>query len=198
MVTKVSGTEGVDQVKAGTLTVDDAKAGQSIGFNRMQLFAAKPTTSGTSVDFSPADSTGIPSWAKRVTVLLNGVSTNGTSIIQIQIGAGAIDTSGYAGMVDTTYSSGSSPADVTSGLALDRAGASSATGARTGRAVFELQASNTWVANYLGKVGPGLGMSLPATGKTISGILDRIRLTTVNGTDLFDAGSVSILVEGYE
>ena len=41
-------------------------------------------------------------------------------------------------------------------------------------------------------------MSLPATGKTISGILDRIRLTTVNGTDLFDAGSVSILVEGYE
>lgn len=193
MVTKVSGTEGVDQVKAGTLTIDDAKAGQAVGFNRMQLFAAQDTTSGTFKDF-----TGIPSWAKRVTVLLNGVSTNGASIIQIQIGAGSIDTTGYLGTVDTTYSSGSSPADVTSGLALDRGAASVAAVARTGRAVFELQASNTWVANYLGRVGPGFGMSLSATGKTLSGILDRIRLTTVNGTDTFDAGSVSILVEGYE
>jgi len=31
--------------------------------------------------------------------------------------------------------------------------------------------------------------------KTISGVLDRIRLTTVNGTDTFDAGSVNILYE---
>ena len=40
-------------------------------------------------------------------------------------------------------------------------------------------------------------MSLSATGKTLSGTLDRIRLTTVNGTNTFDAGSVIILVERY-
>lgn len=197
-MTKIVGGQGVDRVKDDVLVVADAKAGQAVGFNRMQLFAAKATTSGTSVDFSPADGTGIPSWAKRVTVLLNGVSTNGASIIQIQIGAGSIDTAGYSGTVDTTYSSGSSPADVTTGLALDRAAASTSAVARTGRAVFELQASNTWVANYLGRIGPGVGMSLSATEKTLSGALDRIRLTTINGTDQFDAGSVSILVEGYE
>jgi len=32
--------------------------------------------------------------------------------------------------------------------------------------------------------------------KTLSATLDRIRLTTVNGTDTFDAGSVNIMYEG--
>jgi hypothetical protein len=31
---------------------------------------------------------------------------------------------------------------------------------------------------------------------TLSGTLDRIRLTTANGTDTFDAGSVNIMYEG--
>jgi hypothetical protein len=30
---------------------------------------------------------------------------------------------------------------------------------------------------------------------SLSGVLDRVRLTTVNGTDTFDAGSVNILYE---
>jgi hypothetical protein len=42
---------------------------------------AVASTSGTSIDF-----TSIPSWVKRVTVMFNGVSTNGTSNLQIQIG----------------------------------------------------------------------------------------------------------------
>ena len=32
--------------------------------------------------------------------------------------------------------------------------------------------------------------------KTLSDTLDRIRITTVNGTNTFDAGSVNILLEG--
>ena len=30
---------------------------------------------------------------------------------------------------------------------------------------------------------------------TLSGALDRVRVTTVNGTDTFDAGSINILYE---
>jgi hypothetical protein len=30
----------------------------------------------------------------------------------------------------------------------------------------------------------------------LSGTLDRVRITTVNGTDTFDAGSINILYEG--
>lgn len=32
--------------------------------------------------------------------------------------------------------------------------------------------------------------------KTLSATLDRVRLTTVNGTDTFDAGLVNIIYEG--
>ena len=35
---------------------------------------AQASTSGTSIDF-----TGIPSWVKRITIMLSGVSTSGTS-----------------------------------------------------------------------------------------------------------------------
>jgi hypothetical protein len=31
---------------------------------------------------------------------------------------------------------------------------------------------------------------------TLPGTLDRVRITTVNGTDTFDAGSINILYEG--
>ena len=48
---------------------------------------SQASTSGTSIDF-----TGIPSWVKRITVMFNGVSTNGTSNPLIQIG----DSSGVA------------------------------------------------------------------------------------------------------
>ena len=32
--------------------------------------------------------------------------------------------------------------------------------------------------------------------KTLSTALDRVRITTVNGTDTFDAGSINIMYEG--
>jgi len=31
---------------------------------------------------------------------------------------------------------------------------------------------------------------------SLAAVLDRIRITTVNGTDTFDAGSINILYEG--
>ena len=35
-----------------------------------------------------------------------------------------------------------------------------------------------------------------AGGVTLGGTLDRIRITTVNGTDTFDAGTINLLLEG--
>ena len=60
-------------------------------YNGIASGTAVASTSGTSIDF-----TGIPSWVKRITVMLSGVSTSGTSIVLIQIGAGSVTTSGYA------------------------------------------------------------------------------------------------------
>ena len=155
---------------------------------RMKQFTAKATTSGTAVDF-----TGIPSWAKRVTVMLSGVSTNGSSLAQIQIGSGSIDVTGYVGAV-TGASTAVSSTSYASGFLLQNAQA--AADVLHGAITLSSMGSNIWAAQ--GTVARNSAYTNTGGGtKTLSGTLDRIRLTTVNGTDTFDAGSVNILVEGY-
>ncbi len=63
---------------------------------------AVATTSGTSIDF-----TSIPSWVKRITVMLAGVSTNGSSSHILQIGdSGGIENTSYVGSALTSGGSG--------------------------------------------------------------------------------------------
>lgn len=197
MPTIINGNTGVDQVTNNTLVVADAKTGEVVGFQKMQLFAAKATTSGTFVDFSPADGTGIPSWAKKITVMLNGVSTNGTSSMQIQLGtSGGMEVSGYSSGSAGGNNALVSASSTTGGILTP---GSIAGVFYSGAAVIGSLGGNNWAqSSSLGGAGSlSYGMCGGST-KTLSGTLDRIRLTTVNGTDTFDAGSVSILVEGYE
>jgi hypothetical protein len=55
---------------------------------------------------------------------------------------------------------------------------------------------NTWVSSHTfcdtGTARVGMGGGNIA----LSGALDRVRITTINGTDTFDAGSINILYEG--
>lgn len=159
---------------------------------RMQLMTAK-TASGTSVDF-----TGLPSWAKKITVMFSGVSTNGTSVQIAQLGSGTVATSGYTASATGFQTTNLLVSAVyTSGFPF---GADNATTyLMSGTIIFTNVNSNTWVGSLVGSannVGTG-GRTMHGGGYVIlSGILDRIRITTVNGTDTFDAGSVNILVEG--
>ena len=149
---------------------------------------AVSSTSGTSIDF-----TGIPSWVKSITVMFSGVSTNGTSQVQIQLGSGSAQTTGYRGSVDTSATTVSAAA-VTTGLALERTGGVSAANSRNGTARFCLIGSNIWAG--VAQIGyESNQLSQSACAVTLSGTLDRVRITTVNGTDAFDAGSVNILYE---
>lgn len=146
---------------------------------------AVASTSGTSIDF-----TGIPSWVKRLTVLFNGVSTNGTSAYLVQIGAGSIDSASYVSTgtgMDTTVGTSTS----TAGYVIRSASASNSV---SGSMIIQTLGSNIWTSSHFGSqsstasiVGGGI--------KTLSGTLDRVRITTVNGTDTFDAGSINILYE---
>lgn len=153
---------------------------------QIQLGTPVTLTNQTSVDF-----TGIPSWAKRVTLFLDGVSTNGTSIPQVQIGdSGGVETSGYAGSATTLSASATSALPTTGNYLL--ATAFSAASIASGRVVIERITGNTWCMSS--KIGFS---SSAATGigeftKTLSATLDRVRLTTVNGTDQFDAGTVNV------
>jgi hypothetical protein len=150
---------------------------------------AQASTSGTSIDF-----TGIPSWVKRITVMFNGVSTNGTSNKQIQLGdSGGFETTGYLGAsVQLTDAASVNAATITTGF-----GIRSALAADTinGAVVITNLTSNTWVAQgALTDSSRGAGY-LVGGAKALSDVLTQVRITTVNGTDAFDAGSINILYE---
>jgi hypothetical protein len=144
---------------------------------------AVDTTSGTSIDF-----TGIPSWVKRVTVMFNGVSLNGSSDVLVQLGdSGGIEDTGYV----STWAVQSSGANSTAGYIV-RSGVSTVT--LVGHLVITLVSTNLWVSTGItGASTTQVGLS--AGSKTLSTTLDRIRITTANGTDTFDAGSINILYE---
>jgi hypothetical protein len=153
----------------------------------LTLATSVATTSGTSIDF-----TGIPSWVKRITVMLNGVSTNGTSSLLIRIGdSGGIESSGYT---STAYGQTNVVNTNTSGFIINFT-AVIASDARHGLITIATLGSNTWVAS--GNVSTANGQLAACSGtKTLSDTLTQVCLTTVNGADTFDAGSVNIIYEG--
>ena len=155
--------------------------------NRIALSTPVATTSGTEHDF-----TGIPAGVRRVIVTLSGISTSGTSIMQLQLGtAGGIEVTSYAA---ASFDSGGQ-AGSTAGFVFNRA--SVAAGTYSGQVVFNLHnsTSNLWAASgVFVRTDIADGSSFAGT-KTISSVLNRIRLTTANGSDTFDAGSVNIAYE---
>jgi len=150
---------------------------------------AQASTSGTSIDF-----TSIPSWVKRITVMFSGVSTNGTSLVQIQIGAGSVTTTGYTCSMANIQGSGNTAViSQTTGFGIYQNNASEAC---SGSIVLTLVGSNVWVASgNLSNQALVIIVFSSAGNVTLGGALDRVRITTVNGTDTFDAGSVNIQYE---
>ena len=151
---------------------------------------AVASTSGTSIDF-----TSIPSWVKRITVMFSGVSTSGTSNYLIQIGAGSVTSSGYTsnggriiGATPTTMG------NTTAGFIICNVQA--ATDTLIGNILITNISSNTWVASgSLIMTNATPAAYYVAGNLSLSGTLDRVRITTSNGTDTFDAGSINILYE---
>ena len=144
------------------------------------------TASGTSVDF-----TSIPSWVRRITVMFSGVSTSGTSNLLVQLGdSGGVETSGYTGACGTR---GGETA-FTSGFILSQS--NTATSSMNGLATIALLGSNIWCMNAVnGLVVSSNAPAFSGGAKTLSDTLTQVRITTVNGTDTFDAGTINILYE---
>lgn len=149
---------------------------------------AVATTSGTSIDF-----TGLPAWAKRITIMFAGVSTTGTSAMQVQIGTGSgIETTGYVSTggnyngANTTAANSSTAGFITRSIL--------AANIISGHMVLTLVGSNLWVESHVLKFDTS-NLASGSGDKTLSGTLDRVRITTAGGTDTFDAGSVNILYE---
>jgi hypothetical protein len=185
--TTVVGTDTTQTLTNKTLT-SPTIGGTPVVNGSLITSGTAVTATGTAVDF-----TGIPSWVKRVTVMFNGVSTTGTSGALLQIGSGSIDTTGY---VSGTTAIGN---NVVGSLTTSTAGILAATSlvatqTLSGTVTFNQVSGNIWVAQG-GTYSSATSTFVVAGNKTLSGTLDRVRITTVNGTDTFDAGSINIIYE---
>lgn len=146
------------------------------------------TASGTSVDF-----TGIPSWVKRVTVMFNGVSLSGTANLLIQIGSGSIISSGYVSSTATAVNAAASSGATSTAGFIEAIGA--AANIIYGNMVLMNITGTNWVSNH----SHGFSVAAASCGggisPSLSGALDRVRITTTTGTDTFDAGTINIIYE---
>ena len=160
-----------------------------VAMPRMVLATAVASTSGTSIDF-----TSIPSWVKRITVLLNGVSLSSTAHLLIQIGSGSFTTTGYSSAstdISTIVASTTNGTSSTSGFVSFLGAAASLD---YGTITIANISGNIWISSH----STGKSSACAVGGGTVSlaGVLDRVRITSTTGTDTFDAGSVNIMYEG--
>jgi len=147
------------------------------------------TASGTSVDF-----TSIPSGVKRIIVMFDGVSISGTSNYLIQLGdSGGVETTGYVSFSCRIGSASlAGGANSTAGFVVNSP--STSTDVISGQMTISNLNSNIWTEQ--GAFASNGTNLMPSGGsKTLSAALDRIRITTVNGTDTFDAGTINIMYE---
>ena len=183
IVLGADGSATITTLTGTTITGTSVRGGITSG-------TAVASTSGTSIDF-----TSIPSWVKRVTVMFDAVSTNGSSNWLVQLGdSGGIENTGYTS-VGAYLGASTAGTSYTSGFGFPMTSSN-----HVGQGFFTIcnLSGNAWAANgNLSGSGGAAGFEYLTSGsKTLSATLDRVRITTANGTDTFDAGSINILYEG--
>jgi hypothetical protein len=183
---------------AGNIEYNGQFFGTDSNASRAQLQRIVRTTevsNPTSPVSSSIDFASIPAWCKRITVMFNGVSSNGTSLFQIQLGdAGGIENTSYVSLrasIDGTNTTAIGTA--TSGFVLRSSIV--AAQAYTGQAFISNLTGNSWVCSSFVSGDNGV-LTTQNGSKTLSDVLTQVRITTVSGADTFDAGSVNIIYEG--
>ena len=156
----------------------------------LTAMTAVASTSGTSIDF-----TSIPAGVKRITVMFSGVSLNAASEIMIQLGtSGTPKTSGYSGRVGFAGASFGTAAFSTGFITFVDSSA-----ANTHHGNFNIclldSATNTWSYSGISAASDVAYVSTGGGSVALSGVLNMVRITSLSGTDTFDAGSINVFYE---
>lgn len=126
--------------------------------------------------------TGAPVWANEITIVVNGATAaSGNNNLYLQIGDGAIRTTGYIGIYSNNNNTGSS---------VTTAFVPSTPGSVQFVVTLKHIGGNTWsqsgIAGY-----PGSGFGVTSVGvKTLAGTLDRFQLSNSGGIN-FTAGTMT-------
>ena len=176
-----SGSQTLTNKTLTSPTINTPVMGGSVITSQAQVAA-----SGTSITFS-----GIPSWVKRITVLFTEVSTSGTSPVLVQLSTGTVVTSGYASTSASTASTNIATAFSGSGFNINSILAANNI---TGSMRIELTTTNSWISSHAVKLS-GTGAAFGGGLGNVPSSVTAVRITTVNGTDTFDVGNISITYE---
>jgi hypothetical protein len=177
-----------------TLTSPTISGTPVLGATLLTSGTAVASTSGTSIDF-----TGLPSWVKRIVVMFNAVSLSGNSTFRIQLGTGATPTyttSGYVTFGVTFSASGLGAATDTGGFPIGQNQTAAGVTTYGGNCMITNVTGNTW--SYMAMCGGSSttnGGLLGGGSVPLGAVLTAVRVTTINGTDTFDAGSINIQYE---
>jgi len=189
MTITLNGTTGI--TNTGALSVTGITTLGALGSSVITSGTAVASTSGTSIDF-----TSIPTWVKRITVMFKSISTSGTSAILVQIGyQSPVTTTGYSSSsIIGTVANSVSGNNSASGFIISNLMV--AANYYDGVAIINSFGSNTWVASSTLVNSNSSSVGYVGAGSiALGGTLDRVRVTTANGTDTFDLGSINILYE---
>ena len=183
-------TGAVADITAGSDYHVLRRSGTSVGFGQITpssltewiTSGTAQTASGTAVNF-----TSIPSWVKRITIPINGLSLDGTGNTLVQLGdSGGLETTGYTGYAFNSTFAGTT---LSTGFQLDGRAAGNLL---YGTAFLHLVTGNTWAFSFAG-INSVPNTIICSGFKTLSGTLDRLSLVTSAGN--FDAGTINIIYE---
>lgn len=172
-------------------TADAGTVTPTMMSQKLTAMTAQNTTSGTSIDF-----TSIPSWVKKITVMFRNISTNGTSPYIIRLGtSGGFVATGYSGS-GSAYSGAFGGSSITFTTGFGLGGNVGASSFYSGIMTIANISGTLWVASLSGAFLDAAYTATSGGHVDAGGVVNSIRLTTVNGTDAFDSGSVNVIYEG--
>lgn len=186
------------KLTAGTLPADRIGSGAITPVKLAQSYTLMPAKaynwnglSNTFIDF-----TGIPTWAKRITVMFDRISLDGTTSLLIQLGdPGGIEDTNYRGSGARITAAAVTAATFTEGFGFNNLLLNNRFSGST--AITNLS-GDTWTAS--GTLGADIGtefVCLTSGCKVLGGgPLDTIRVASFNGTSVFDTGSISVAYDG--
>jgi hypothetical protein len=181
-------------VQEGT---DNTKVISPATLRNDSLFLDIPFTTFATSDLVGVTFTPIPSWAKRVTLMLWNVSSNVATQLRIRVGTAAgLATSGYTGATYTMSKTGSTIVHSTTTHAV---GFEAGPGwAMSGSLIFnKTGVDNIWLASGTLTANDSLTVfTATISGRVhLLGSLTQLFITTTNGSYTFSSGAANMLME---
>jgi hypothetical protein len=180
---------GTNFGSSGQVIVSQGSASEPIWASSLILGSPITLSTSGSPTGTYAEYTNIPPWVNQITITINGMSTNGTTIPNVLLGTSAgYVTSGYLGAIGTD--SNYTTINFTTSILVTYDNVTTASVLYSVITLYHM-GSNVWVFR-VNTAFSNVGTASTGNGNvTLPGTLDRIRLT-INGTQLFDAGTINI------